>query len=71
MLGAGLVVVLAITLAAFTYLRLERGGTRVWIPLVCRAIAWTALGLLLLNLSCPVPAAPGRPLVLLDRKSVV
>ncbi len=66
MLGAGLVVILATSLAAFTYLRLERGGPRVWIPLVCRAIAWTALGLLLLNLSCPVRGTPGRPLVLLD-----
>jgi hypothetical protein len=66
MLGAGLVVLLASALAAFTYLRLERGGPRSWIPLACRAVAWTGLGLLLLNLSCPVRAAPLRPLVLLD-----
>jgi hypothetical protein len=61
-----LVVVLALALAAFTYLYLERLGRRGAVPLVCRAVAWSALGLLLLNLSCPVAAAPRRPLVLLD-----
>lgn len=66
MLGAGLVAFLAVALAAFTYLRLERLGSRGWIPLVCRAVAWTALGLLVLNVSCPAPDAPQRPLVLLD-----
>jgi hypothetical protein len=62
------VVVLAISLAlaAFTYLRLERTGRRGWIPLACRAVAWGALGLLLLNVSCPVANTPRRPLVLLD-----
>jgi hypothetical protein len=34
--------------------------------MAARAVAWAALGLLLLNVSCPVPAAPRRPLVLLD-----
>jgi len=66
MVGAALVVLLAAGLAAFTYLRLERAGPRSWIPLVCRAVAGAALGLLLLNLSCPVAGAPQRPLVLLD-----
>lgn len=66
MLRATLVALLAWGLAAFTYLGLERLGSRAWIPLVCRAIAWTALGLLLINLSCPVSSAPLRPLVLLD-----
>lgn len=61
-----LVVVVAFGLAAFTYLRLERMGRRAWIPLGCRAIAWSALGLLLVNVSCPVSGAPLRPLVLLD-----
>src|SRR6476660_7025989 len=61
-----LVVALAFALAAFTYLYLERLGRRGAVPLVCRAVAWSALGLLLLNLSCPVAAAPRRPLVLLD-----
>ena len=67
MIGRALAVLaLAGGLAAFTYLRLERVGRRGWVAMVCRAIAWAALGLLLLNVSCPVPAAPRRPLVLLD-----
>src|SRR4051794_39170821 len=61
-----LVLALALGLAAFTYLRLEPTGARGWVPLACRALAWSALGLLLLNVSCPVAVAPGRPLVLLD-----
>ena len=61
-----LVTILALALAAFTYLYLERLGRRGAVPLVCRAVAWSALGLLLLNLSCPVTAPPRRPLVLLD-----
>lgn len=61
-----LVVALAFALAAFTYLYLERLGRRGVVPLVCRAAAWSALGLLLLNLSCPVAAPRRRPLVLLD-----
>jgi hypothetical protein len=64
--GAILVAVAAFGLAAFTYLRLEHVGRRAWIPLACRGIAWTALGLLLINLSCPARGAPLRPLVLLD-----
>jgi hypothetical protein len=66
MLTAVFIVLLAFGLAAFTYLRLERLGTRAWVAWLCRGIAWTALGLLLLNLSCPVRGAPLRPLVLLD-----
>lgn len=66
MLAAGLVVLLAAGLAAFTYLRLERLGPRGWLPLVSRAIAWSAIGLLILNISCPVAGRPKRPLVLLD-----
>jgi hypothetical protein len=61
-----LVALVAFGLAAFTYLRLERLGRRAWVPLVCRGIAWTALGLLLINVSRPVTGAPLRPLVLLD-----
>ena len=60
------VVLAAVGLAAFTYLGLERLGRRAWIPLACRAIAWSALGLLLVNVSCPVSGAPLQPLVLLD-----
>jgi hypothetical protein len=66
MLPAILVVLLGAGLAAFTYLQLERAGRRGWIPMVCRAIAWSALGLLLLNIGCPTPGTPLRPLVLLD-----
>lgn len=66
MLQVVLIILLATGLAAFTYLRLERLGRRAWIPLICRAVAWTALGLLLLNLSCPAGSGPLRPLVLLD-----
>ena len=65
-LGTILVVLLAAALAAFTYLVLERTGRRGWVPLVCRTVAWAALGLLLLNVSCPVAGVPRRPLVLLD-----
>jgi hypothetical protein len=36
------------------------------VPLAFRAVAWAALGLLLINLSCPVRGAALRPLVLLD-----
>jgi hypothetical protein len=61
-----LVVLLAVGLAAFTYLGLERLGRRGWVALTFRAVAWTALGLLLINLSCPVRGAALRPLVLLD-----
>jgi len=65
-LPAILVLVLAATLAGFTYLRLERIGARAWLPMICRGVAWAALGLLLLNVSCPVAGPPKRPLVLLD-----
>ncbi len=61
-----LVLLLGLCLAGFTYLYLERLGRRALVPLVCRAGAWSALGLLLLNLSCPVAAPARRPLVLLD-----
>ena len=65
-LRAVVVLALATALAAFTYLRLERTGPRGWVPLACRAVAWGALGLLLLNVSCPVAGRLQRPLVLLD-----
>jgi hypothetical protein len=66
MIAAGLVVLLSAGLAAFTYLRLERLGPRAWLPLVSRAIAWSALGLLLLNVGCPIAGRQEPPLVLLD-----
>ncbi len=60
------VLLIGSALAAFTYLYLERLGRRGLLPLACRAVAWSALGLLLLNLSCPVASPARRPLVLLD-----
>ena len=66
MLIAAAIVVAGVALAAFTYLRLERLGRRGWLPLACRAVAWSAIGLLVVNLSCPVSGAPPRPLVVLD-----
>jgi hypothetical protein len=66
MLRAILVVLLASALAVLTYLRLEHAGPRVWVPAAFRALAWSALGLLLLNVSCPSVGSPRRPLVLLD-----
>jgi hypothetical protein len=66
MIAAGLVVLLSAGLAAFTYLRLERLGPRAWLPLVSRAIVWSALGLLLLNVGCPIAGRQEPPLVLLD-----
>ncbi len=66
-----LVVVLLIAaaaagLAAYTYLVLERLGRRGALPLACRAVAWAALGVLLVNVSCPRAPVMLRPLVLLD-----
>ena len=69
-----LILIVAAGLSALTYGWLEpsdghRGGTalrRHWVPLVCRAVAWAALGVLLLDVSCATPRDSGRPLVLLD-----
>jgi hypothetical protein len=65
MLGA-LVVLAAFALATFTYFGVERLGWRALVPLVCRGVAWSALGLLLVNVSCPVAGTSLEPLVLLD-----
>jgi hypothetical protein len=61
-----LVAALALALSGFTYLRLERLGRRSWIPLLLRAIGYTTLGLLVVNLTCAVRSPARRPLVLLD-----
>jgi hypothetical protein len=62
-----LVAVGATVLAWFTYWRLEKMGTRALVPAACRAVAWFALGALLLNFSCPTRPGPmARPIVLLD-----
>jgi len=63
-----LLILLGFFLAAFTYLGLERLGRRGWAPLVLRGIAWSALFVLLADLTCSSrPVAAARPLVLLDR----
>ena len=67
MLRALLVILAAAGLAWFTYWRLEQLGRRAWLAAACRAVAWAALGMLLLDLTCAVSPGPGaRPLVLLD-----
>jgi hypothetical protein len=62
-----LVLLAAVVAAAITYGWLERMGSRAWPALVCRAIAWSALGILLVNLTCALPSsALVTPFVLLD-----
>lgn len=63
-----LLILLGFSLAAVTYLVLERMGRRGLVPLALRGIAWSSLFILLADLTCSTrPVAPGRPLVLLDR----
>ncbi len=66
MLTVLLVAALALGLSGLTYLWLERLGRRSWIPLLFRALGYTALGLLVVNLTCAVRSPARRPLVLLD-----
>lgn len=61
-----LVIVLAVVAATMTYGLLEGLGRRGWAPAACRAVAWAAIGILLVNASCPTRQGAGRPLVLLD-----
>jgi len=61
-----LVALAAAALAAGTYLGFERLGKRGLVPMSCRAVAWAALGVLLVNVSCPGVAIREQPLVLLD-----
>ncbi len=62
-----LIVIAATAAAWFTYWRLEQLGRRAWIAAACRAVAWAALGVLLIDLSCATrPGVGVRPLVLLD-----
>lgn len=62
-----MVVVLAGLATWATYWRLEQVGRRGWVAALCRGVAWSALGLLLLDLTCSRPTGePARPLVLLD-----
>jgi len=62
-----LVLCASAALGWFTYARLERAGMRSWPAAVARSVVWATLGILLLDLTCAVPAGPSsRPLVLLD-----
>lgn len=61
-----LIVPLAAALAAATYFMGGRPAVALWPAVAGRAVAWGALALLLLNVSCPGAALPRRPLVLLD-----
>ncbi len=61
-----LVVLFAIALAGLTYLWLERVGAKAWPAIACRAVAWAALGVLLVNLTCALPATALKPIVLFD-----
>lgn len=61
-----LVLLLSVAAAVLTYGPLEALGRRGWAPAACRAAGWGALGLLLLNVSCPAALDLVRPIVLLD-----
>ncbi|MGE0442872.1 MAG: hypothetical protein AB7S39_20515, partial [Gemmatimonadales bacterium] len=60
------VLLVAGLLAAGAYLGIERLGKPGLIPAALRFVAWSALGVLLLDLSCARPPETLRPLVLLD-----
>ncbi|MEP6472517.1 MAG: hypothetical protein ABJC74_02290, partial [Gemmatimonadota bacterium] len=63
-----LLALLGTAMAAVTYLVFERMGRRALLPMLLRAVAWTALLVLLADLSCSDrPGATAQPLVLLDR----
>ena len=61
-----LIATLSLALAALTYRRFEALAWRAWAPMAFRAVAWGALGILLLNPGCAGPADRLRPIVLLD-----
>lgn len=62
-----LIALLALAFSSYTYLYLERLGRRALVPLLCRAVGWGALGLLLADVSCGHRVGPAaEPLVLLD-----
>jgi len=56
----------AVGMAVATYWWLERIGRRAWLAAAFRALAWSALGVLVLNLSCATRRAAGPPIALLD-----
>jgi len=61
-----LIAALAAALAALTYRRFEALSARAWLPMALRAVAWGALGVLILNPGCAGPADRRPPVVLLD-----
>ncbi|MEZ4585657.1 MAG: hypothetical protein R2909_04560 [Gemmatimonadales bacterium] len=56
----------ALGLAAASYVLLERLGRRAWLPTALRTIAYSVVGILLVNTSCQRAPELLRPLVLLD-----
>lgn len=66
MLSLLLVGAAACGLAFLAYQGSERLGRKALVPMACRAVAWAAIGVLLLNVSCPAPGRRATPLVLLD-----
>jgi len=61
-----LVVLVAAALAAASYLAGGRPERALWPAVAGRAVSWTALGLLLLNVGCPTTVREEQPLVLVD-----
>lgn len=67
MIGVAVVLALSGLLAWFTYWKLERVGPRAWVAVLARTVAGTALGLLLLDLTCAGRAGTAlQAVVLLD-----
>ncbi len=60
------VAVIAAVLVLGVYLGLERLGRRATVPASLRFVAWSLLGLLLIDQSCARPPGSIRPLILLD-----
>jgi hypothetical protein len=57
---------LAAVAAVLSYRWLEEWSERSWLPASCRAVAWGAVVLLVLNPSSPAVRSAKRPVVLLD-----
>ncbi len=60
------IILLAVGAAALTYFGIERLGRKALLPFLCRSVAWAGLGILLVNLSCPVPGQDEPSVILLD-----
>jgi len=60
------ILVTAAGLSAMSYAAGDRIGRRGLAPAIFRAVAWTGLGLLLLNPGCPAGRSSQQPIVLLD-----